>query len=122
MVILFGIPWQFSTLMLGINHGPSNWEAGFILLGLMHSNAHWLVPLYFMGLLSGFRYRLVLKGNLRTSHFMFGVECKVKGCLWATPICEEPGQAYAREEIHTKATGHFSYSLIAARETQLEVI
>ena len=122
MVILFGIPWQLPFVMLGVAHGPSHWMAPLILLGLVHGGSQWLVPLYFMALLSGIRYRLVRKGNLHTSRFMYGVECCEPGCWWATPICDDPAAAYVREEIHTKATGHQSYELISARATQLEVI
>lgn len=119
MVILFGVPSQVSAMLLGL-HGPVAWRMPFILFGFLHGNL--FVPLWFLACFSGIRWRQVLKGNLRTSEYSFGVECKVRGCLWATPICPEPEQAYRREEIHTKATGHKHYAMIAARETQLEVI
>lgn len=119
LVILFGVPWQFSAMLLGL-HGPTAWRAPFILFGFVHGSM--FVPLYFFALVTGIRPRLARKPNYRTTDWLYGVECKHRGCLWATPVCREKEEAYLREEIHTKTTGHQHYSLISAIETQLEVI
>jgi len=120
MLILFGVPWQLSAV-LGI-HGPTAWRMPLLLFGFMRSAPTWLVPLYVLGMFSGVRRRFVRKPNFRTSDWMCGIECKAPACLWATPICREKEEAYLREEIHTKTTGHQHYEMVAAIATQLEVI
>ena len=132
MVVLFGVSLKFPLLLVGVLHRPSAATAPLIMLGIVHGPSAWLVPLVFMGLISGIRHPRVIRKERCGHHLlwldpmrddpetMFGVECRT--CDWATPICSRPEQAYLREEIHTDATGHQSYSLISARETQLEVI
>lgn len=122
MLILIGIQWNMPLVMLGMWHGPSHWTEPFVLFGVFHSVSQWAAPLYVLGLVSGYRYRLVMKGNLTTNRFMFGIECREPGCVWATPITDQPGPAYLRQEIHHKAKGHMSYELVTAKSTQLEVI
>jgi hypothetical protein len=122
MLILIGIQWNMPLVMLGMWHGPSHWTEPFILFGIFHSVSQIWAPLYVLGLASGYRYRIALKGNLTTNRFMFGVECREPECRWATPISDQPGPAYTRQEIHHKATGHQSYELFTAKSTQLEVI
>lgn len=119
MLILFGVPWQVSTQVLGIT-SPHAWRDPFLLLDFLRGSI--FVPLHFLALLSGVRRLAVRKPNFRTTDWLYGVECKQSGCLWATPVCREKEEAYRREEIHTKVTGHLHYSLISAIETQLEVI
>lgn len=116
MILVLGFPWELPTL-LGV-HGPTAWRMPFELLGLMHGS--FFAPLYFLALFSALRKQLVWKPNFQTTDWLYGVECTV--CDWATPVCRERHEAYLREEIHTKTTGHQHYELLSAIKTQLEVI